>query len=260
MSAVLGSGVLRILVACVDSTGDRFRESRRPLMRVDKPLRLNLGACDRRFPGFLSVDICEPADVIADLAGPWPWEDSSVDEVFAHDVFEHIGPCDHVSRWMCSRCVAKRCGRVTGLGHVLVPDPLPLPMRHWSAKAHVMNELWRVLKPGGKATLQIPHATLGDGGHCDPTHQSYWTTSDFEYYTPGIAERERFRNSSYYGIKADFRIANLTKPGSKFCLQCSNSMANPLAGCVGGHIPTVRYPRTFGGYVVEMQIVLECVK
>jgi len=155
-------------------------------------LKLNLGACDRAFTGFLSVDIVPPADVIADLTKPWPWEDSSVDEVRAYDVFEHL------------------------------PD-----------KRHTMNELWRVLRPGGIARLQIPHATDGDGGHCDPTHVSYWTTSDFEYYAPGIPERERFRYSSYYGVKADFRVLSIQQQ---------------------------RYERRFGGHVIEIQVELEAVK
>jgi hypothetical protein len=155
-------------------------------------LKLNLGACDRRIPGFLSVDVVPPADVIADLTKAWPWADSSVDEVRAFDVFEHL------------------------------PD-----------KRHTMNELWRVLRPGGVARLQIPHATDGDGGHCDPTHVSYWTTSDFEYYAIGIPERERFRNSSYYGVKADFKVLS---------------------------VQLQRYERRFGGYVVEMQVDLEAVK
>lgn len=161
-------------------------------------LKLNLGACDRAFPGFLSVDVVPPADVIADLSLDWPWLDSSVAEVLAYDVFEHL------------------------------PD-----------KRHTMNELWRVLEPGGRATLQIPHATDGDGGHCDPTHCSFWTTSDFEYYHPGIFERERFRHSAYYGVKADFRVVNLTPQGK---------------------IPMTRHERRFGGYVMEMQVVLEAVK
>jgi len=161
-------------------------------------MKLNLGACDRRFDGFLSVDIVQPADVIADLTKPWPWEDSTVDEVLAFDVFEHL------------------------------PD-----------KRQTMNELWRVLKPGGIATIQVPHATDGDGGHCDPTHCSYWTTSDFEYYVPGLFERERFRKSSYYGVKADFKLINLTPDGK---------------------IPTTRHERRFGGYVIEIQAKIQAVK
>jgi len=58
-------------------------------------MRLNLGAADRAIPGFLSVDIAPPADVIADLSQPWPWEISSVDEVVAFDVIEHIADRIH---------------------------------------------------------------------------------------------------------------------------------------------------------------------
>lgn len=155
-------------------------------------LKLNLGANDRRFDGFLSVDIVPPADFIADLTQPWPWEDSSVDEVLAYDVFEHL------------------------------PN-----------KRHTLNELWRVLKNGARATIQVPHATDGDGGHCDLTHVSYWTTSDFEYVQKGNYARERFRNSAYYGIKADFNVLK---------------------------VETTRHRRSFGGYVVEILVVLEAVK
>jgi 2-polyprenyl-3-methyl-5-hydroxy-6-metoxy-1,4-benzoquinol methylase len=64
-------------------------------------MRLNLGACDRAIAGFLSVDIAPPADVIADLAQPWPWPDSSVDEVVAHDVIEHIADRIHFMNELC---------------------------------------------------------------------------------------------------------------------------------------------------------------
>jgi len=126
-------------------------------------MKLNLGACDRRFEGFLSVDIVPPADIVADLSKPWPWPDSSIDEVKAYDIFEHL------------------------------PD-----------KRHTMNELWRVLKPGAAAEIEMPTAAKGAGAFCDPTHVSYWTASDFEYYEKGNFARERFRG--YYGINADFRI------------------------------------------------------
>lgn len=155
-------------------------------------MRLNLGCNDRAIPGCIGVDICPPADVIADLTRPWPWGDSTVDEVVAYDVFEHL------------------------------PD-----------KRQTMNELWRVLRPGGTARIQVPHATDGDGGHCDPTHCSYWTTSDFEYYAKGLWERERFRNSTYYAVKADFEVIA---------------------------IGTERHKRRFGGYVVEIIATLKAIK
>lgn len=130
-------------------------------------MRLNLGACDRRFEGFLSVDIVPPADVIADLTKPWPWEDSSIDEVLAFDIFEHL------------------------------PN-----------KVQTMNELWRILKPGGRATIKVP-TTRGVGAVCDHTHVSQWCAGTFEYFEKGNFARERFRGSSYYGVKADFKIISM---------------------------------------------------
>jgi len=41
-------------------------------------------------PGYVNVDICPPADVICDLREPWPFLDSSVDEIVAYDIIEHL--------------------------------------------------------------------------------------------------------------------------------------------------------------------------
>lgn len=133
-------------------------------------MKLNLGCSDAILPGFVNVDVCPPCDVVADLSQPWPWVDGSVDEIKAHDVFEHIAD-----------------------------------------KRHSMNEAWRVLKSGGILDLIVPSASKGDGGFCDPTHCSYWTASDFEYYERGNYARERFRGSEYYGVKADFQVIKVTQ-------------------------------------------------
>jgi predicted SAM-dependent methyltransferase len=57
---------------------------------VPNRLRLNLGCSDAHVKGWLNVDLCEPADVIADLSQRWPWEDSSASNVKAWDIFEHM--------------------------------------------------------------------------------------------------------------------------------------------------------------------------
>ncbi len=155
-------------------------------------LKLNLGCSDTRIAGFLNVDVVSPADVIADLSQPWPWADSSVAEIIARDVFEHIAD-----------------------------------------KRHSMNEAWRVLAPGGVLTIEVPSASRGDGGFCDPTHVSYWTTSDFEYYEKGNFARERFRNSSYYGVKADYAVIGVDQQ---------------------------RYSTKFGGEVYKITAVLQALK
>jgi predicted SAM-dependent methyltransferase len=126
-------------------------------------VRLNLGANNDRRPGYLSVDIAPPADVIADLRERWPWETSSVLEVIAHHIFEHL------------------------------PD-----------RIHTMNELHRVLRPGGRATVIVPSASHGAGYVQDPDHKSPWTMNSFGYFADGHPDWKRFHKSS--GITARFRI------------------------------------------------------
>lgn len=58
-------------------------------------MKLNLGCADVILSGFVNVDIGPPADTIADLSLPWPWETSSVEYVKAHDVIEHIADRVH---------------------------------------------------------------------------------------------------------------------------------------------------------------------
>lgn len=53
-------------------------------------MKLNLGAADRRVAEYQSVDIVPPADFVCDLSQLWPWPDSSVDDVIAYDIIEHI--------------------------------------------------------------------------------------------------------------------------------------------------------------------------
>lgn len=153
-------------------------------------LKLNLGANDDRKPGFLSVDICEPADVVTDLRLPWPWEDSTVDEIYAHDVFEHL---------------SQEVGCIAFWGEELRRTRV-------SPKIWCMNEAFRVLKPGGILDLAVPCAMLSDGrmnpgAFADPTHVSYWTLDDRYYYGEewNNPQGERGRLGPAYGIKALFR-------------------------------------------------------
>lgn len=129
-------------------------------------MKLNLGACDRKLDGFVSVDICPPADQIADLAQRWPWEDSTIDAIAAYDIVEHL------------------------------PN-----------KIHTMNEAWRVLKRGCLFVIEVPSASHGAGAFQDPTHKTFWTRNDFQYYQEGSLAVRRFATS--YGITARFKIVEL---------------------------------------------------
>jgi len=126
-------------------------------------MKLNLGAGDRRIEGFASVDISEPADVIADLNEKWVWAESSVEAVKAFDIFEHL-----------------------------------------IDKIHTMNELHRVLIADGVAEVEVPSASHGAGAFQDPTHRSFWTMNDFQYYQDGSFAVNRLAKS--YGITARFKV------------------------------------------------------
>lgn len=162
-------------------------------------IRWNLGSCDRHFPGYLAVDLCPPADIIADLAGPWPAEDSTVHEIRAWDIIEHIGDCDHVSaNWYCARCFRARDAMTLRTGY----------MRNPFAQIHVMNEAWRVLVPGGKFDIEVP-TTDGRGAWQDPTHRSYWNLNSFKYFTAGDPHLTRF--AKHYGTLASFKVLNASQ-------------------------------------------------
>lgn len=143
-------------------------------------MKLNLGCSDDQKPGWTNVDMAPPADVIADLNIKWPWEDSTVDVIYAHDCFEHLQNPEHPGN---------------------------------RGKIWAMNEAWRVLKPGGVLDLAVPCLILSDGkinpgAFADPTHVSFWTTDDKYYFCEewNNPQGERGRLGPAYGIKAVFGI------------------------------------------------------
>lgn len=104
-------------------------------------LKLDLGCGKNKKEGFKGVDQYQMpgVDVVADLTERWPFEDSSVEEVHCSHFLEHL-------------TAKQRC--------------------------HLMNELARVLIPGGKATIITPHwasnRAYGDPTHCWPPVAEMW--------------------------------------------------------------------------------------
>lgn len=143
------------------------RRNGRPSSRRKAPptlLKLDLACGQRKQEGFTGVDIStgSQADVLCDLTvAPWPFDDASAEEAFCSHFVEHL----------------------TGRQRILF-----------------MDELWRVLIPGGKATVLSPYYTSMRAWQ-DPTHERPVSESDFLYYN---REWRETNGLSHYPIMADF--------------------------------------------------------
>jgi SAM-dependent methyltransferase len=97
-------------------------------------LKLDFGCGPNPREGFEGVDVL-PFDGkvqhVTDLRQPWPWADASVGEAHSSHFLEHLTAVERV---------------------------------------HFVNELYRVLVPGGKCTLIVPH-WCSNRAYGDPTHQ-----------------------------------------------------------------------------------------
>lgn len=105
-------------------------------------MKLDLGCGKNKKEGFYGVDSLEfeGVDLVFDLREPWPWEDESVDEAHASHFIEHLT---------------------------------------WPERVHFFNELYRVLKPNGKAMVILPH-WASSRYYGDPTHKE--PMSEFAFY------------------------------------------------------------------------------
>jgi len=187
-------------------------------------LILNLGCSDNLHPDCLNIDSWQPpkADtwdgelenwrgkfMLANLEEPLALPDSCANEIRALDILEHLWPLDSVS----------------GL-------PVAAP------KISVMNEMHRLLTPGGILDLFIP-TTDGRGAFQDPTHKTFWTPNDMYYYCDHFAEWRRFHEA--YGITARFRVEGC------------DSLGTAISAITRGH-------SQFGGMVWKLKIRLEAIK
>jgi glycosyltransferase involved in cell wall biosynthesis len=133
-------------------------------------LKLNLGCGYRKLDGYVNIDnrIQVEPDQCLDILDGLPFDDNSVSVVRAYDFLEHI----------------------------------PI-----GKTVFVMEEIWRVLKPGGLFESMTPDAEHGQGAFQDPTHVSFWVENSWKYFS-GLQERY------LYGIKADFEIESIERQES----------------------------------------------
>jgi SAM-dependent methyltransferase len=127
--------------------------------------RLYLGAGKDRKEGFTHVDMYPfpGIDIVCDIEKGLPLEDSVADYVYSQDFMEHLHP---------------------------------------EKKVFVINEIWRVLKPGGRMEHYIPNAgSRNDFG--SPSHLSHWNLQQFEHFDVDSYRYEL--DKDYEGFIGGFR-------------------------------------------------------
>ena len=130
-------------------------------------MKLNLGSGKRPKEGYINIDIHSfpEVDIVADITKGLPMEDSSVDYVYSEDWLEHLPP---------------------------------------ESKIPVMNEIWRVLKPGGIFLSHTPIYPYASAFR-DPTHINILTVETFPLYFD-----DQTRWGSIYGFTGAFKILHQT--------------------------------------------------
>lgn len=136
------------------------------------PLRIDIGCGKNKKEGFVGLDqlVFEGVDHIVRNLGcdVWPFADGTVDEAYSSHFLEHLTATERI---------------------------------------HFANELYRVLKPGAKCTLIVPH-WASCRAYGDPTHQ--WPpVSEFWFYY--LSEKWRDENAPHTdyrwktnGFRCDF--------------------------------------------------------
>lgn len=127
-------------------------------------MKLNLGCGEQKIDGFEGVDFFSDKAVhrLNLCKFPWPWEDSSIEELYSEHFLEHIPACFVKS---------------DGKSYSEVPeDPTDKDLL-----CKFMDECYRILKPGAKFTFIVPSGTSSRGFR-DPTHRRFFMHDSFYYF------------------------------------------------------------------------------
>ena len=136
------------------------------------PVVVDLG-CGFRKNGNVGIDVTAKgtdADLVCRLGfEPIPLDDGSADEVFCRDFLEHLPKGVYSARE----------------GRMVYPI------------IFLMNEVWRILRPGGVFTSFTPCYPNVEV-HQDPTHLSVWTLKSMDYFCG------KYPVAQVYGVQARF--------------------------------------------------------
>lgn len=173
-----------------------------------EPRRLNLGCGNDYREGWVNADISTDirTDAIVNVfAPPYPFADNEFDHVLVSHILEHV------------------------------PHVLPGTDGAKNGLILVIEEIWRILKPGGTVEVRVPHHNSRKRWK-DPTHTRVVDPLQFEYFSPDHHlnfysharfetvhvhyQREfqlgRFFNSAYHFPKYVGRHVNVGRPAESW--------------------------------------------
>ena len=119
--------------------------------------KLDIGCGASKQPGWLGMDILPlpGVDIVWDInKHPWPIPDESISDALTSHLIEHIPPV----------AIDKETGT-------------------WFPFIEFMNEVWRILKPGGTLAIACPHG-YSPGFLQDPAHVNAISEVTFAYFDP----------------------------------------------------------------------------
>lgn len=77
-------------------------------------------------------------------------------------------------------------------------------LEHLDNVVKTVNELHRILVPGGYLKIRVPHVSDADTSFADPTHKNHFSLNTFDYWWEG--SRKESNSSHYTSKKYKFEI------------------------------------------------------
>jgi len=152
------------------------------LEKNNQGIKVDLGCGAMKQPGFVGVDNrpLPGVDIVHDLElFPWPLPDACASLVMTSHLLEHLDPHAPDARIAPLINLLMKKGVITReevektIGEV---EPGPLFIRF-------MDEVWRILKPGGLFMSSFPYAG-SSGFFQDPTHLNQINAATMTYFDP----------------------------------------------------------------------------
>ena len=147
-----------------------------------KHANIDIGCGEKKQKGFVGMDYrkFDGVDIVHNVESfPWPIPDNTFNLAMTAHLLEHINPAPPDARFKKLIDLLKIKGLITDKdisAHIGEVEPGPIFMRF-------MDEVWRILKPGGQFMCVFPHAD-SYGYRQDPSHVNMINEATLDYFDP----------------------------------------------------------------------------